>query len=335
MSGFHLGLDLHLIYLIAGVLFAIFALLSLFDGQNRRRFVNFAFWSLVAASFMAGDLMSDIANGLLVIALAVIAAIGLGLGKPTTTTAAERVARAEKHGDWLFGAALVVPAVTLVLSLALIVPSALGYAPLKLWGQPFLGADQPNVVALALGIIGATLVAVLWLRPGPLVPLQEGRRLIDSIGWAAVLPQALGALGGVFAAAGVGKAVGDLTSGWIPQDSGLAVVATYTFGMAMFTVVMGNAFAAFPIMTAAIGMPLIVGHLHGNPVIMAAIGMLSGYSGTLMTPMAANFNVVPAVLLELPDRNSIFNGVIRAQIPTGFIMLIVNTLLLYAFVFRF
>jgi uncharacterized membrane protein len=68
---------------------------------------------------------------------------------------------------------------------------------------------------------------------------------------------------------------------------------------------------------------------------MAAIGMLSGFCGTLLTPMAANFNVVPAQLLELPDRNSIFNGVIRAQAPTGLIMLLINTALMYALVYRF
>ena len=63
--------------------------------------------------------------------------------------------------------------------------------------------------------------------------------------------------------------------------------------------------------------------------------MLSGFCGTLMTPMAANFNMVPAALLELPDRNAVLNGVIRAQAPTGLILLGVNTLLMYALVFRF
>ena len=54
-----------------------------------------------------------------------------------------------------------------------------------------------------------------------------------------------------------------------------------------------------------------------------------------MTPMAANFNVVPANLLELPDRDSALNGVIRAQIPTALILLVVNMALMYAFAFRF
>jgi uncharacterized membrane protein len=94
---------------------------------------------------------------------------------------------------------------------------------------------------------------------------------------------------------------------------------------------MGNAFAAFPVMTAAIGLPLIVGKFHGDPVIMGAIGMLSGYCGTLVTPMAANFNIVPAALLELPDRN----GVIKAQIPTAAPLLIGNIVLMYVLVFRY
>ena len=329
-------LDLHVAYYVCGALFALWAVLSLFDKANRKRVFNFLFWSLVAISFIAGDALGDLGNGILVIALALIAGfVGLGLGKPKTTTPQERQARSERHGDWLFAAALIVPAVTFVLSLVLTLPKFTGGAAPMLFGQPLLGADLPTVVALAVGIVIALVVAMLWLRPAPLTPFQEGRRLVDSIGWAAILPQALASLGAVFLAGGVGKAVSDLTSSWIPQDNAFAVVAIYTCGMALFTVVMGNAFAAFPIMTAAIGMPLIVGRLHGDPVIMASIGMLAGYSGTLMTPMAANFNVVPAVLLELPDRNAILNGVIRAQIPTGAIMLVVNTVLLYVLVFRF
>jgi uncharacterized membrane protein len=94
---------------------------------------------------------------------------------------------------------------------------------------------------------------------------------------------------------------------------------------------MGNAFAAFPVMTAGIGLPIIVGRFGGNPEIMAAIGMLSGFCGTLMTPMAANFNIVPVALLELPDQYA----VIKAQIPTAVPLLLVNILLMYFLVFRF
>ncbi len=58
---------------------------------------------------------------------------------------------------------------------------------------------------------------------------------------------------------------------------------------------------------------------------IAAIGMLAGFCGTLMTPMAANFNLVPAALLELKDRN----GVIRAQVPTALPLLVFNIVLLW------
>jgi uncharacterized membrane protein len=151
------------------------------------------------------------------------------------------------------------------------------------------------------------------------------------VGWALLLPQMLAALGAVFAAAGVGEAVGALTTAWLPEGSRLAAVVTYTLGMALFTMVMGNAFAAFPVMTAGVGLPLIVLKFGGDPAIMSAIGMLSGFCGTLMTPMAANFNLVPAALLELKDKN----GVIKAQVPTALILLLANTVLMYVLVFRF
>ena len=49
-----------------------------------------------------------------------------------------------------------------------------------------------------------------------------------------------------------------------------------------------------------------------------------------MTPMAANFNIVPAALLELKDRN----GVIKAQVGTAIPLLAVNILLIYFLAFR-
>ena len=83
--------------------------------------------------------------------------------------------------------------------------------------------------------------------------------------------------------------------------------------MALFTIIMGNAFAAFPVMTAGIGLPLLIGQHHADAAALGALGMLCGYCGTLLTPMAANYNIVPVALLELRDPN----GVIRAQWPTA------------------
>jgi uncharacterized membrane protein len=196
---------------------------------------------------------------------------------------------------------------------------------------PFVDPKSVTLISLVLGTLVAFGTALMMLRDSPVHALKDARHTMDTVGWAAILPQMLAALGALFAVAGVGHVVSELVKAWIPVDSAFAVVAAYTFGMAIFTMIMGNAFAAFPVMTAGIGLPLIVHQFHGNPAILGAIGMLSGFCGTLMTPMAANFNIVPAALLELKDQN----GVIKAQWPTALLLLIVNTVLMYLFVFRF
>jgi uncharacterized membrane protein len=100
--------------------------------------------------------------------------------------------------------------------------------------------------------------------------------------------------------------------------------------MALFTMIMGNAFAAFAVMTTGIGLPLVIKMHGGDPAIVGVIAMLAGYCGTLMTPMAANFNIVPAALLEMKDKN----GVIKAQIATAISMLIINIALMYILAFH-
>ena len=317
-------ITLEFCYLFAGFFFGGFAVLSAFDCGNRRRLGNAAFWGLMAASFLFGSYLKDWQNGLLVLALIVVGGCNLlGHGKPSTTTREERQESARRKGNWLFAPALLVPAIAVFGTLTL-AEAYIGTAPLA-------DAKNVTVISLVLGIVAALAVATIWLRPPILAPLQEGRRLVDLLGWAIVLPPMLASLGAIFALAGVGKAVGTIATRYLPLDQPFEAVAAYCIGMAAFTAVMGNAFAAFPVMTAAIGLPLIVHQFHGNPAIMAAIGMLSGFCGTLTTPMAANFNIVPAVLLELPDRN----GVIKAQLPTAGLMLIANTLLMYCLVFRF
>jgi uncharacterized membrane protein len=101
-------------------------------------------------------------------------------------------------------------------------------------------------------------------------------------------------------------------------------------GMVMFTMIMGNAFAAFPVMTAAIGVPLLIQTYHGDPAVVGAVGMLAGFCGTLMTPMAANFNLVPAALLELKDQY----GVVKMQVATAIPLFILNLLIIYFAAFR-
>jgi uncharacterized membrane protein len=312
------------IYLVVGAFFAAVAILSLLDRSNARRLLNFLFWGLLAGSFFVGNVIGDVGNGGLALGLALIGAIGLGQGVPNTTTPDERRASAIKRGDLLFLPALIIPAVALAGTLI---------AKQTQWGPQFIEQAQATLVSLVLGALIAIAVAMLWLRPPLLAPLQEGRRLLDSIGWAAVLPQMLASLGAVFLASGVGDQVGHLITSYVPLTSPTFAVIAYCVGMALFTILMGNAFAAFPVMTAAVGLPIVVHQFHGNPLAVCAIGMLAGFCGTLMTPMAANFNVVPANLLELPDRKAALNGVIRAQIPTALPLLVANIVLMRVLAF--
>jgi uncharacterized membrane protein len=312
-------IGLEQVYLFAGAVFAGFAFFSARQAEHPRRYWNAAFWGVFALSFLIGSHIGDSANGAIALTLALLGGSGL-LGKSRHT--GTNHASARRRGNALFIPALIIPATALVGTLFL------KHATLA--GEPLVDSKQVTVISLAIGVVFAWLVTAVWLRPPVLAPLDEGRRLMDTIGWAAILPQMLASLGAVFALAGVGRAVGTLATQIIPLTHPFAAVAVYCAGMALFTAVMGNAFAAFPVMTAAIGLPLIVHKFGGNVAIMSAIGMLSGFCGTLVTPIAANFNIVPAALLEL-DRDS----VIRAQLPTAALLLLANVLLMSVLVFRF
>ena len=311
------------IYWIMGLLSGGVAIVNLRDPSNPKRYNNVAFWGLYAVTFFTGSWLPHFATGCIVIAMVLVASIGkLGQGAGESQTAEQRDASATRWGNKLFIPALTIPAVTL-----------LGTFVLKgasLRGVPIVDQKQITSISLGIATVVALAVAMFMLRPPLSAPIREARRLLDAVGWAAVLPQMLAALGALFAIAGVGNVVSGLAQRWIPLDHPSAVIATYAIGMAVFTMIMGNAFAAFPVMTAGIGLPLIVQKFGGDPTIMAAIGMLSGFCGTLMTPMAANFNIVPTALLELPDENA----VIKVQIPTALLLLAANVLLMNFLVFR-
>lgn len=302
------------LYILTGAFFAVWAALSLRDG----RWGNAAFWGLLAASFFFGSHLSDLANGVLVLALVAIAGLGgLKRSAPPTTSPGERAGLAAALGNRLFLPALIVPLTAVAGTLLY------NYTPLGETG--LFEARRETLILFGIGVLLALVAAMAWLRPPLLAPAEEGRRLLDSIGWAAILPQMLAALGAVFALAGVGNVIGGLAGQVIPEGSVFLTVVVYALGMALFTMIMGNAFAAFPVMAAAIGIPLLVEGYGGNAAVVGAVGMLAGFCGTLMTPMAANFNIVPAALLELKDQN----GVIRQQVGTALPLWVCNVAILY------
>jgi uncharacterized membrane protein len=316
-------ITLEFVYVLMGLMLGGIAIVNLLDRASPRRYSKAAFWGIYATTFLAGSHLPSFVSGLLVIAMVAIVAVRkLGPPPPERTTRSQREASAARFGNWLFVPALTIPAV------ALLGTFTLKY--LQVGGVPLVDAKQVTLISLGLATVIALLTGVLLLRPRASAPIVEATRLMDAVSWAAVLPQMLAALGAMFALAGVGPIVAGIIGRVVPLTQPIVVVATYTIGMAVFTAIMGNAFAAFPVMTAGIGLPLIVHRFGGNVIIMSAIGMLSGFCGTLTTPMAANFNIVPAALLELPNEHD----VIKVQVPTAVLLLVANTLIMYFTVFR-
>ncbi len=311
-------LSIQYLFWLAGAILALTAVMTLADRQHPKRWTSGLFWGLFSLVFLIGDRLPPAWVGAGVLLMAVLAGCGaVGSGHHASRPERETRASAGRLGNRLFIPALAIPVVTVIGSVLL--------KDVQIAGLPLLDPKNVTFVSLGLGALVALALACWLTRDTPIQAMRESRRLTDALGWSLVLPQALAMLGLVFTDAGVGKAVAHLATAYVALDLRLVAVVVYVVGMAAFTVIMGNGFAAFPVMTGGIGVPVLVGVYHADPAVMAAIGMFSGYCGTLMTPMAANFNIVPAALLELDNKNA----VIKAQVPTALAVLACNVVLLY------
>ena len=317
-------ITLETFYALAGVFLALVAGRIALDASHPKRWGSALFWGLLAVVFLAGKSLPPVVVGYLVLGMVLLAAARQVAGAPgASSTPAERSAQAARLGNRVFWPALLIPVTAVAGSLLL--------GRIHFGGISLIDPKQSALVSLGLGTLIAVVAGVRSTGAAWQVPVIEGSRLLQTIGWALVLPQLLAALGGIFAQAGVGAVVADLVARALPTQFPFVAVAAYCGGMALFTVIMGNAFAAFPVMTLGIGLPLVVHQHCGNPAIMAALGMLSGYCGTLLTPMAANFNLVPALLLDLTDQHA----VIKAQVPLALVILAANVAIMYFCVYRF
>lgn len=330
MSKIDSMISINLVFYLIGAIAMLVAALSWRDATNPKRYSTAVFWFLFGFSFLFGDLMLSVLGqqltyrvvGVLVLLIAAIAGANLlGVGVPPPEDEAARELSAKTLGNRLFLPALAIPIVTVLLSL---------FAKELKFGTWFL-LDQKNLTlaSLMIACLFAVFLGSKITGASPLLAVRESRRLVDAMGWALLLPQMLAMLGGVFVAAQTGRSIQAIVTLFIDPDNRLALVAIYCGGMALFTMIMGNAFAAFPVMTAGIAVPFLILQHHAHPAPMVAIGMFSGYCGTLMTPMAANFNIVPAALLELKDKYQ----VIKIQIPTALAVLGSNILLMYFLIF--
>lgn len=309
-------------FYLAGIILLIVAGLTVTDTTNPKRFTSGFFWGAYGLIFLIGNFIPPIFVGILVVCLAVIAGVnGVGAGKEQVPPVEARQAKAHLLKNKLFIPALAIPVVTIIFAVLL--------KDVNFGGLRLLPEKSETLAGLGIASIVALAMACYYTRETPMQSMKESRRLFEAMGWAVVLPQLLAVLGIIFTDAGVGKTIAALTTHYLAVDNRLIAVAAYCIGMALFTMIMGNAFAAFPVITAGIGLPILILQHHANPAVVCAIGMFSGYCGTLMTPMAANFNIIPAALLELPDKNA----VIKAQIGTALPLLMANIALLYVLAF--
>lgn len=306
------------LYWLGGAMLALTAGMILTDASHPRRLTSGLFWLIFAILFCFSDRLPAAAVGIAVVVAALIAGFGgLGRGTPRLLPEAARRASAARLGNRLFVPALLIPLGTL-LGAALLAKTRIG-------GVALLDPANPTLAALGVSAVLATALACAITGGTPLESMRQSRHLTESVGWTLLLPQMLAILGLMFGQSGVGKAAAWLTESYVNTDLRLVAVAVYVGGSALLTMIMGGAFATFPVMFMAVGLPVLIHVYHGNPAVIAAIGMFSGYCGTLMTPMAAHFNIVPAALLELPDRY----GVVRVQVMTALPLLLANAVLLY------
>lgn len=303
---------------IAGeVFYVLIAIIFLAVGINawktvkdeKKKITTLLFWLLLAFTFAFGPHLPQWVSGVCVVLIAVLTGMkGVVRGEHESATPEE----SRKHADRL-GYKVFLPALTLAVAavvLATVFKSMSGAVVLGMSG--------------ILGLIVAYIVTGAPLLQAP----RDGVRLMDSVGTTGILPQLLSALGAVFTVAGVGEVISHGVAGVIPEGSRLIACIVYCVGMALFTMIMGNGFAAFSVITVGIGIPFLIAQ-GANPAVVGALGLTAGYCGTLMTPMAANFNVMPAALLETKSSYTI----IKAQVPFALVMLVIHIILLYVLAF--
>ena len=295
-------------YGLIGVIFIIAGIKALRDSASKKRITTAIFWFIPAFTFIVGPFIPRWITGACIVALGVLsAAKRVVQSKSDIPEPAKTREEANKYGYKVF-----IP--TLCLALSAVLAATL---------LPF-GANN------AIGISAVVSLAAVFLLTRAPVKLSstDGGRMMDSIGASGILPQILAALGSLFTIAGVGKVISSGVVFLIPEGSRFIACAVYCIGMAVFAFIMGNSFAAFCVITAGVGLPFLI--VQGaNPAVVGALGLTAGYCGTLCTPMAANFNIMPAALLETRDRYA----VIKAQFPVASVMLGIHIVLLYFLAF--
>lgn len=300
---------LEIFYMLAGLVSIAAAIYAIKDNKHPAPKGTAVFWGILGLIFIVGKYLPPALVGLLILVMGLLTALNkVTFGSLKNSEEASRKESAHKLGNKLFMPALTIGVIAFAVAQAL----------------PKLG----GLVGLGFGAVLATIYCLGITKSNTSNLAYDGSRLLLQVGAACILPQLLTALGALFQAAGVGDVIASGIGAIIPEGNILAGVIAYCIGMAVFTMIMGNAFAAFAVITAGIGMPFVFSH-GGNPAIAGILGLTAGYCGTLMTPMAANFNIVPAAVLDTKNKNR----VIISQVPFALILFITHIILMYIWAF--
>lgn len=299
---------LEFFFILTGFLLIYTAGSVFVDKTHPTRLGTTLFWLLLGVIFAIGNFIPYTLSGIMLLVIGVLTLlkqVKLGHVRPVEEAEAEKAS--DRIGNWVF-----LPVVVL----AVVAVSVAQFT--ELGGQ----------VGIGIGAVVSLMTGILVTRATPKTVMDDSNRMIQQVGTTGILPQLLAALGVIFTAAGVGEVIAGGISTILPEGNRFLGVVAYCLGMVIFTMIMGNAFAAFTVITAGIGVPFVIAQ-GGDPVIAGALAMTVGFCGTLLTPMAANFNALPAALLEMKSET----GVIKEQTPLALIMIVVHIALMYFWAF--
>lgn len=299
---------LEIFYIIVGLFFILTMMFTLKDKNHKTKYGTALFWGILGVIFILGKYIPSVVTGFLIVIIGILAAfnqINIGSVKQLDSTFASL--KANKIGIKIFIPSLIIALVALIIA---------QFTPIS------------GVAAVGISAIVALISTFLITKAKPSEFIEDSDRMFQAVGATAILPQLLAALGALFTVAGVGDIISNMISSVIPEGNILIGITAYCLGMAIFTAIMGNAFAAFSVITVGIGVPFVFAQ-GGDPIVASALAMTAGFCGTLLTPMAANFNVLPVALLETKDKNA----VIKAQAVFAIVLLAIHIPLMYFLAF--
>lgn len=298
---------MEVIYIIMGLLCIYCGVKNLKDKENPEPIGTCIFWSVLGIVLAGGRWLPSVVSGILVVVMCLPAILKkVKKGKVSAATKAETEQAYEKIGMKVF-------APTLSIGLFAVLCAITG-----------MGIGLSALNGVAIGVVVAIILLMCMNRENkPSTFLNDSERMLSTVGPLSMLPMLLACLGTVFTQAGVGDVIADLVGHIIPEGNVNIGIVVYAVGMMLFTMIMGNAYAAITVMTVGIGYPFVLSY-GANPVVIGMLALTCGFCGTLCTPMAANFNTVPVALLDMKKEF----GVIKNQVPIAIIMLVVQIVMM-------